>query len=118
MKTLVVGASHKPERYSNMAVNLLREYNHEVVALGRRAVEVGDWQIVSGTPEVDDLHTITLYLSAKNQVGYYDYFKSLQPERIIVNPGAENPELFKIMQEQGTECIEACTLVMLRTNQY
>ena len=36
-QTLVVGASPKPERYSNAAVRLLQEYGHPVIALAKRA---------------------------------------------------------------------------------
>lgn len=118
MKTLVLGASHKPERYSNMAMNMLREYNHEVEALGRRATTFDDWKIDAGKPAYTDVHTVTLYLSAANQREYYDYIKSLKPNRVIFNPGAENEELAKALQEEGVETLNACTLVMLRTRQF
>lgn len=118
MKTLVVGASHNPARYSYMAIKLLREYNHEVVALGKRAREVEDWEIISGHPELKDIDTITLYLNANNQKEYYDYFLSLDPRRVIFNPGAENFELERILQQNGIETEKACTLILLRTDQY
>jgi len=118
MKTLVAGASHKPERYSNMAVRMLKDYDHEVIALGRRAQKVDDWEIITGEPDIKGVDTLTLYLNAQNQRQYYNYFKSLNPRRVIFNPGAENPELYQMMEEQGAECVQACTLVMLRTNQY
>ncbi len=118
MKTLVIGASHKPIRYSYMAVKMLNEYNHEVVALGNRAREVEDWKILDGHPELTDIHTITVYLNAINQQEYYDYFLQLKPERVIFNPGAENRELELLLRKNGIETLEACTLVMLRTGQY
>jgi len=118
MKTLVMGASHKPVRYSYMAVKMLKDYNHEVVALGKRARPVEDWQILSGKPELEGVHTITLYLNAGNQQEYYDYFLSLNPERVIFNPGAENSELEKLLQKNNVETVNACTLVMLRSSQY
>lgn len=118
MKTLVVGASHNPARYSYMAVKMLQDYNHDVVALGRRERDVEDWHIVSGQPDLEDVDTITLYLNAQNQKEYYDYFFSLEPRRVIFNPGAENPELARMLRERGIATEQACTLVMLRTNQY
>lgn len=118
MKTLVIGASHKPERYSNMAMKMLREYNHEVEALGRRATSFDDWKIDEGKPQYDGVHTVTLYLSAANQKEYYDYIKSLKPQRVIFNPGAENQELARELDEEGVETLNACTLVMLRSRQF
>lgn len=118
MKTLVAGASHNPSRYSNMAVNLLRSKGHEVIALGKRARTAGDWEIVEGKPELEHIHTITLYLNAGNQREYYDYFLNLDPERVIFNPGSENPELEEKLKEKGIEVVHACTLVMLQTGQF
>ena len=118
MKTLVLGASHKPERYSNLAVNMLKEYEHEFVALGRREREVDDWQIIDGTPELEGVDTVTLYLNPTNQQEYYDYIVSLNPRRVIFNPGTENPEFQGILEEKGIEVVQACTLVMLRAGLY
>lgn len=118
MKTLVIGASHNPARYSNMAINMLKEYGHEVVALGRRARVVDDWEILDGAPEIPNLDTITVYLNADNQKEYYDYFLKLNPRRVIFNPGAENAELAVLLNQNGIETENACTLVLLRTNQY
>ncbi len=118
MKTLVIGASHKPIRYSYMAVKMLKEYNHEVVALGNRAREVEDWEILDAKPQLTGIHTITLYLNAGNQQEYYDYILNLKPKRVIFNPGAENRELEILLQKNGIETLEACTLVMLRSGQY
>lgn len=118
MKTLVVGASHKPIRYSYMAVKMLQDYDHEVVALGKRAREVEDWEIIDGKPDLEGIHTITLYLNANNQKEYYDYFVELSPKRVIFNPGAENVELEAKLQENNIQTVEGCTLVMLRTGQF
>ena len=117
-KTLVLGASENPSRYSNMAVKRLRQYNHEVIAIGLRKGKIDDVEIITEHPELADVDTITLYLSAKNQIPYYDYILSLKPRRIIYNPGAENTELEQLAEKAGIENLEACTLAMLGTNQY
>jgi len=101
-----------------MAVNMLQEYGHEVVALGRRARVVDDWEILTGKPEIPNLDTITIYLNADNQKEYYDYFLKLKPRRVIFNPGAENPELATLLQQNGIKTENACTLVLLRTSQF
>lgn len=118
MKTLVLGASDNPERYSNQAIRALRRHGYDVLAVGNRAARVEDVDIKTGQPFFTDVHTVTLYLSAPRQQMLYDYILSLHPKRIIFNPGAENPELVERAASQGVDCQEACTLVLLATDQY
>ena len=73
---------------------------------------------VAVSAELKDIETVTIYLSSKNQKQYYDYILSLKPKRVIFNPGAENVELEGLLSKNDIEPIQACTLVMLRTNQY
>ena len=117
-KTLVLGASENPARYSNMALKKLRAYGHGVVAVGRREGQVDDVTIHKATPESNDIHTVTMYMNATNQKEYEAYILSLKPQRIIFNPGAENNELAEKAAAQGIETMEACTLVLLSTGQY
>lgn len=117
-KTLVLGASTKPERYSFKAVNMLLEHQHPVVAVGAREGRIKDVDILSGTPDFKDIHTLSLYLGPARQKIVYDYILNLNPKRIIFNPGTENPELYELAEEKGIEVEEACTLVLLSTNQF
>ena len=117
-KTLVIGASTKPQRYSNMAMRKLTNYNHETVAFGlREGVEYGV-TIDRELKPYKDIDTVTLYLNPTRQVQYYDYIVSLKPKRVIFNPGTENPEFYTILKENDIEFEVACTLVLLSTNQY
>ena len=117
-KTLVLGASDNPGRYSYLAVTRLRGVGHPVVAIGRKQAKVGDVEIGTDQQPLTGVDTVTLYLSPHHQKQYYDYILSLHPRRIIFNPGAENPELATLARENGIEPVEACTLVMLSTGQY
>ncbi|MFK7984086.1 MAG: CoA-binding protein [Saprospiraceae bacterium] len=117
-KTLVLGASLKPHRYSNMAINRLVNYNHEVVAIGLREGIVADVPIVKEKPNLKDVDTITLYMNPRRQVALYDYILDLTPKRIIFNPGTENMELIKLAQAKGIKTEIACTLVMLSVGNY
>lgn len=117
-KTLVLGASANPSRYSNLAVNRLTSKGHDVVAIGKRTGKIGDVEISTDQKKIDGLDTVTLYLNANNQKQYYDYIISQQPKRIIFNPGAENEELSAMATENGILPQEACTLVLLSTGQY
>jgi len=117
-KTLVLGASENPARYSNMAINRLRRYGHEVVAIGLREGRVLDVPLITGKPALPDIDTVTLYMNPRNQEPYLDYILSLHPKRIIFNPGTENPRLAQLAMEQDIEPVYGCTLVMLGSRQY
>jgi hypothetical protein len=117
-KTLVLGASLNPSRYSNLAIHRLIAAGHPVVAVGIREGEVAGIEITSEKKEFDNLHTITLYLSAKHQPEFYEYILSLRPKRVIFNPGTENDSLYQLLQQNDIEAEIACTLVLLSTNQY
>jgi predicted CoA-binding protein len=117
-KTLVLGASANPSRYSYLAINKLREHKHPVVAIGRTSAMVADTPVQSDTRPIPDLDTVTLYLNPVNQKNYYEYILDQHPKRVIFNPGAENPEFEKKLGEKGIQTVEACTLVLLATGQY
>jgi predicted CoA-binding protein len=117
-KTLVIGASINPERYSFLAVNKLLKYKHEVVAIGLKPGKIEDIEIETELIPFENIDTITLYVNPTHQKKYYDYILSLKPKRIIFNPGTENEELYLISQKNNILPIEACTLVMLSTGQY
>ncbi len=117
-KTLVLGASSNPERYSYLAVERLMLNNHPVIAVGNKPGLIGTVTIEKNIPLLKDIDTITLYLNSKNQEAYYDEMIALHPKRIIFNPGTENVALKSIAAANGIETIEACTLVMLSTGQY
>lgn len=117
-KTLVLGASSNPARYSYLAINNLRAKGHEVVAIGKRIGKVNDVPIATEAKPIFGLDTVTLYLNANNQKPYYDYIIAQNPRRIIFNPGAENEELAALAKSKGIILQEACTLVLLSTGQY
>ena len=94
-KTIVIGASPNPERYAYKAVQLPQEHGHTGIA-----------------------DTISLYINPQHQTDWYSYILSVQPSRLIFNPGTENPELVALANAHGIDCLEACTLVMLNTRQY
>lgn len=117
-KTLVLGASENPQRYSNLALQQLILHNHPVVAVGKKTGMVKGIAITKDKEVFKDIDTITLYLNPANQKQYYDYILSLNPKRIIFNPGTENRELASLARNNGVETLQACTLVMLSTGQF
>ncbi|MEL6988206.1 MAG: CoA-binding protein [Bacteroidota bacterium] len=117
-KTLVLGASTNPSRYSHIATLRLAKAGYEVIPLGRKEGRIGDIEIQTEQAPFEEVHTITMYLNPKNQKEMYTYILSLNPKRIIFNPGSENVELASMASEQGIEVLNACTLVLLSTGQY
>ncbi len=118
MKTLVLGASNNPDRYSYQALVRLQKHQHEVVAIGRKAAVVEGIHIQEGLPEIEGVDTVTLYMNPTHQQAYYEYIIGLHPRRVIFNPGTENPAFYALLTLHGIHIEVACTLVLLATHQY
>ena len=119
MIAAVLGASDNPERYSYQAVKLLGEKGHEVFPINPSLKEIDGLKVFSslkGLPK--SIHTLSIYLSKAVSSKLTGEILESKPKRIIFNPGAENPELMAAASKNGIQAIEACTLVLLRTNQF
>ncbi len=117
-KTLVFGASTNPSRYSYLAINRLVINGHEVVAFGLKQGKVAGIDIDVELQDYDNIDTVTLYMNPQRQKKFYDYILSLEPKRVIFNPGTENTEFYKLLKENNIVFEPACTLVLLSINQY
>ena len=117
-KTLVLGATTKPERYAFKAVNMLVEKGHSVLALGQNAGEVAGVKIQTKAIPLKNIDTVTLYLNPTRQRDYYNYIVEAKPKRVIFNPGTENPEFYQLLKLNDIKVEVACTLVLLATNQF
>jgi len=118
MKTVLIGASPNPQRYSYQAAHSLVKHGHELTLLGIKPGEVAGIQIQLDAPNLIDVDTVTLYINAQHQLMWYNYILKLKPRRIIFNPGAENVVLKELAEAVGIETIEGCTLVMLSVGTY
>lgn len=117
-KTLVLGASPNPSRFSNKAVLRLQKHHHDVVPVGIKKGSINGLEIQTELTHYNDIHTVTLYLNPQRQKAYYDYIVALHPERLIFNPGTENKELADIARKNNITVVEMCTLVLLSTRKY
>jgi uncharacterized protein len=117
-KTVVIGASDHPSRYSYLAVHRLVGRGYPVVAIGAHSGRVAGVDILTAHPPETGVDTVTLYINPGRQPAYYDYILSLHPRRVIFNPGTENDAFAELLQDNGIEAKEACTLVMLSTGLY
>jgi predicted CoA-binding protein len=117
-KTLVLGASTKPDRYAYKAITKLVEKGHSVLAIGQNAGEVAGVKIQTKAIPLKNIDTVTLYLNPTRQRDYYNYIVEAKPKRVIFNPGTENPELYQLLELNDIKVEVACTLVLLTINQY
>ena len=117
-KTLVIGASDNPERYSFKAANSLHNHGHEVVLFGKRSGTVIGQEIIKDRPILQNIDTVTLYINPAHQKEWYEYILSIKPKRVVFNPGTENAEFEMLLQQNNIEPMEACTLVLLSIGDY
>jgi predicted CoA-binding protein len=118
IKTLIIGASPNPSRYSHMAMERLVAHGHPVEGIGRHEFFFKDFFMGKERKDWPDIDTVTMYVSPVHQPEYYAYILSLKPRRIIFNPGTENAGFAAMAEKEGIKTLEACTLVMLSTGQY
>jgi uncharacterized protein len=119
-KTVILGASPNPSRYAYTAAKMLYDQGvpfvpvgiNEGIVFGEKILDLRD------EPDIDRVHTITLYIGERNQDEWIDYMLSLSPKRLIFNPGTENPVLAKRAKDAGIEVLPACTLVLLSSRQF
>jgi predicted CoA-binding protein len=116
--TVIIGASPNTDRYSYKATISLQNHNHTVYPIGIRNGKINDLDIITNKPTLENIDTVTLYVGPDNQPAWFEYIFSLNPKRIIFNPGTENPEFEALAISKGIEVLDACTLVLLSINQY
>lgn len=112
-KTVVLGASPNPARYSFKAVRRLKNKGYNVIPVGFRPGVIDELLIKKGTPHIDNVHTISMYIGEQRQRDFYDYILSLEPTRVIFNPGTINLSLMEKLKQKGIEVVDDCMLVML-----
>lgn len=117
-KTVVLGASPNPARYSFKAIKSLLLHGYDAVAVGFRPGVIYEKFIQRGEPAIEDVHTIALYIGQQRQEEYHDYILSLRPKRVIFNPGTVNEPFMHELTEKGIEVVEGCTLVMLDSGEF
>lgn len=118
-RVAVLGASHKPERYSNQAVRLLQAHGHDVIPVHPRLDTLEGLPVAHRLGDIGGgVDTLTLYVGADVSSAAADAIVGLEPGRVIFNPGTENPALETRLDQAGIAHERACTLVLLRTGQF
>ena len=117
--TALLGISHLPHRYAYMAWKLLKQYDHDVYIVNPRYDEIEETKVYGRLIQIPvPIHTLTVYVNSGKSTLLKDDILALKPERVIFNPGAENPQLVEELSKAKIQCMDACTLVLLRTHQF
>ena len=116
-KTVILGASNNPGRYSFLAAGIMHRKGMEFIPVGIKKGFTGGQEILNirVKPDIEDVDTVTIYMNPDRQKDYLNYIISLNPRRIIFNPGTENPELARLAQDAGITVVRNCTIVMLES---
>jgi predicted CoA-binding protein len=115
----ILGASTKPERYAYKAFKMLQEYGHTPFPVTPKNKEIECIKVYPTLAELPSpIDTLTMYVGPQISSRFQDQILELKPKRVIFNPGSENPDLEKALEDAGIHTVEACTLVLLRTRQF
>tara|TARA_B110000259_G_scaffold124232_2_gene140698 strand:- start:3191 stop:3550 length:360 start_codon:yes stop_codon:yes gene_type:complete len=117
-KTLIIGATPNEDRYAYKAAGKLTEAGHQIIPFGIKKGEVFGETIINEWEDFKDIDTVTIYVGAVRQDAYYDKIILLNPNRVLFNPGTENPDFQTKLIKVGIEVEEACTLVLLSLKNY
>ncbi len=116
---VVIGASPKQDRYSNKAIRMLTRYHHNPIPIAPGHKEIEGRKVYRRLKDIPEkIHTVTVYISPKRQETIIRDIIELKPARVIFNPGTENKAVYNPLKQAGIKTVEACTLVLLKTNQY
>ena len=110
----IVGASHKPERYSNQAIQKYRERGYTVWPVHPAG------GVIDGLPVFRDLTTlpgrpdiVCMYVNPTAGLAMLEQIVACAPQVLWLNPGADGEPLASAARARGLKVMEACTLVVL-----
>ena len=119
-RVAIVGASAKPQRYSYKAMQMLLEYGHEVFLVHPKHTQIEKFRVYAQLSDLtqENISIVTLYVNPTISSGMRDALIALQPKGVIFNPGSENSDLIEALKKTNIQCVDACTLVLLKTQQF
>lgn len=116
--TLILGATTNEQRYAYLAAEMLTEKQYSIFPVGIKKGELFGQKIKNDKNIIENIDTITLYIGPQHQEEWYQYILEIKPKRVIFNPGTENERLMNMLEKNKIQVTQACTLVLLSTNQY
>ena len=117
-RVAILGASDNPERYSYKALKMLEEYQHLPFPVTPRLARLDGHDVAKKLSQLKNIDTVTVYVNPDILREQMTELLALKPRRVIFNPGTESREMAEQLEKAGIHTVEACTLVLLRTNQF
>ena len=115
----ILGASSKESRYAFKAQRMLMEHGYPVFPVSLKDETILDVPCYKSLGDVtEDIDTLTLYVGAARLEPMVDDILDLSPRRVIFNPGTESETVKSALEDAGIVTLEACTLVLLSTDQF
>ncbi|MCO4793750.1 MAG: CoA-binding protein [Bacteriovoracaceae bacterium] len=115
---VILGASDKVERYSYKAMKMLIEHGHKPILVHPKLKLINGIPVFHTLSEITNAETLTIYVNKEISNQIRNEILNLDIKRVIFNPGTENPELKKELEDKNIKVEEACTLVLLSTDQF
>ena len=115
----ILGASSNPDRFSYRAFKMLQQHGHKPILISPKMNELEGLPVLAELSQIQSsIDTLTMYVGPEKSKSLEDQILKLKPQRVIFNPGSENPDLQKKLAEAGIQVLEACTLVLLKAHQF
>ncbi len=115
----ILGASDNPSRYVYLAFKKLQAYGHKPLPVSPKLKNLEGVPVVASVKDLQQpIDTLTMYVGAAISGTLTEEIVALKPGRVIFNPGSENLALEQKLREAGIEFENACTLVLLSTEQF
>jgi predicted CoA-binding protein len=112
-KVAILGASDKPDRYSNMLIKRLRAKGHPVYPVNPALQSIDGLPVYRSLADLPSgIEVLSIYMNAARSSEIADAILASGIPRVIFNPGAENPALAGRLAAAGVEVEEACSLVL------
>ena len=118
-KIVILGASNKADRTSYTLLKRLQtKAEFSLIPINPALKDIDGLPVLSKLEEAPKKPDIlSIYLNAQRSQELESAILDLQPQKVIFNPGAENPELMAKLKAQGAQVEEACSLILLSLNQ-
>lgn len=119
--TLIIGASAKNDRYSNMAMKELGKAEHSTLLYNpnKNLDSIEGLPVIHDFSEItEEIDTVTIYVNPTRLTDMVQEILDLKPKRIIFNPGTEEPSIMHQFHNADIEVVEGCSIVMLKTGQF
>eukprot|EP00768_Dysnectes_brevis_P002539 gnl/Dysnectes_brevis/189_a218_12027.p1 GENE.gnl/Dysnectes_brevis/189_a218_12027~~gnl/Dysnectes_brevis/189_a218_12027.p1 ORF type:complete len:125 (+),score=30.88 gnl/Dysnectes_brevis/189_a218_12027:90-464(+) len=116
-KTIVIlGASSKASRHSNIAIKTLLDLESpfsKIIPVNPNETTIHGLPVMKSLADISEkVNTISLYLNPSRSTPLIPTILRMHPEQVVVNPGTENPALEEALAGTGIEITTGCTIIM------